>query len=179
LNLLKEAGHVLATVAPTIATAVGGPFAGMAVTALQKALGLTPSDTTAGSQAAIEQALAVATPEQILALKQAENAFTVQMEQLGITKAQLVYQDIANARAREIAVKDSTPRYLAYLVTVGFFGVLGWLLIEGKPAEGGDVMMVMVGSLGTAWTGIVAYYFGSSSGSAAKTDAMTAALAKK
>lgn len=178
MNLLKEAGHVLATVAPTIATAVGGPFAGMAVTALQKALGLTPSETTAGSQAAIEQALAVATPDQILALKQAENAFTVQMEQLGISKQQLVYQDIASARAREVAVKDSTPANLAYAVTVGFFGTLGFMLWNGKPAVGGDALLVMLGSLGTAWAGIIAYYFGSSMGSSQKTDAL-AALAKK
>jgi hypothetical protein len=179
MNLLKEAGHVLATVAPTIATAVGGPFAGMAVTALQKALGLSPSDTPAASQAAIEQAMLTATPEQILALKQAENAFTVQMEQLGISREQLVLQDIANARAREIAVKDNTPEVLAYMITAGFFSILGYLLVEGKPAQGGDVMLVLVGSLGTAWTGIIGYFFGSSAGSADKSAALNKIAVQK
>src|SRR5882724_11915775 len=35
MNLAKDALHVLGSVAPTIATALGGPFAGMAVNALE------------------------------------------------------------------------------------------------------------------------------------------------
>lgn len=179
MNLLKEAGHVLATVAPTIATAVGGPFAGMAVTAIQKALGLSPSDTPAGNQAAIEQAMLTATPDQILALKQAEDSFTVKMEELGISREQLVYQDVANARAREIAVKDKTPTNLAYLVTLGFFGALGFLLIHGTPPTGGEAFLLMLGSLGTAWAGIIGYFFGSSAGSADKSAALNKIATQK
>jgi hypothetical protein len=179
MNLLKEAGHVLATVAPTIATAVGGPFAGMAVSAIQKALGISPSDTPEASQAAIEQTMLTATPDQILALKQAENAFTVQMEQLGISREQLVYQDIANARAREIAIKDRTPTNLAYFVTFGFFGALAFLLIHGTPPTGGEAFLLMLGSLGTAWAGIIGYFFGSSAGSADKSAALNRIASQK
>jgi len=174
MTIGQKALQVLRTVAPTIALAVGGPFGPLASAALSAALG-----TPKGDDKATEAALLAATPDQLLALTKENDAFQVQMKQLGIDEEKLVYEDIANARAREIAVKDSTPRYMAYLVTVGFFGVLGYLVVEGKPVSGGDVMLVMVGSLGTAWTGIVAYYFGSSAGSAAKTDALNTIAVKK
>lgn len=167
MNLAKDALHVLQTVAPTIAKATLGPFGGLAAAAISAILGTPPTDVEATSAALLN-----ATPDQLLALKKAEQDFQVQMKQLGIDEEKLAYEDTANARSREIATKDSTPKYMAYLITIGFFGVLGYLVVEGKPVSGGDVMLVMVGSLGTAWTGIISYYFGSSVGSASKTDAL-------
>lgn len=154
------AKQVLATVAPLLGTAIGGPFGGLAGTLLAKALGTTDPK-------AMETAITSTDPDILLKLKQADNDFQAQLKALDISEEKLSFDDTANARAREVAVHDSTPHVLAYGITVGFFGILGYLLWNGKP-PGGDVMMVMLGSLGTAWTGIVAYYFGSSAGSADK-----------
>ena len=53
--------------------------------------------------------------------------------------------NIEGARRREVDAKDTaTPRWLA-------FGILGWMLAMGKPAVGGDALLVMLGSLGTGW----------------------------
>src|SRR5690348_454774 len=111
MNLAKDALHVLQTVAPTIARATLGPFGGLAATAISAILGTPPTDETAASAALLN-----ATPDQLLALKKAEQDFQVQIKALGISEEKLVYDDIANARAREMSVKDVTPRNLAYLI---------------------------------------------------------------
>jgi hypothetical protein len=52
------------------------------------------------------------------------------------------------------------------LVTIGFFGILVGMMTESFKTS--EALMLMLGSLGTAWTGIIAFYFGSSAGSQAK-----------
>lgn len=82
--------------------------------------------------------------------------------------AELEIQDRGSARQREATLRDWTPSILAYSITAGFFGVLFYMLNYEVPIAEREVLFVMLGSLGTAWTGIIAYYFGSSAGSAAK-----------
>jgi hypothetical protein len=71
----------------------------------------------------------------------------------------------------QIAAGSWVPGVLAMLVTAGFFGILGWLLghPDVKPTE---PLLIMLGSLGTAWTGIVGFYYGSSHGSRANQQAL-------
>lgn len=161
----EKAKQVIGTVAPMLGTVLGGPLGGLAGAALAKALGTDDPK-------AQEKLIASGDPEVLLKLKQAENDLQTRLKQLEIDEEKLHFDDTANARSREIATHDTTPRWLAYLVTFGFFGVLGALLALGKPKEGGDVLLVLVGSLGTAWAGIISYYFGSSAGSASKSDAL-------
>jgi hypothetical protein len=149
---------ILATVAPTLATALGGPLAGMAVTAAASALGL--SDAT---QESVANALAGAKPSDLLALKQADYDLD-----------RIAAGDRDSARQREINVKDRIPAVLAIGVTSGFFGILTFMLLHEVPASSKDVLNLMLGSLGTAWISVMSYYFGSSSGSVRK-DAMLAA----
>jgi hypothetical protein len=156
-------------VAPFIGTALGGPLGGAAASALAGALGGDPTKTTDQQLAAMVQNV---TPEQLLALKNAENDFALKMQALGFQHEtdllQTAATDRASARTREIAVKDWTPKVLAYGVTAGFFGLLFWLMRHEVPAPSKDILNVMLGSLGTAWISVVTYYFGSSAGSQRK-----------
>lgn len=167
----------LAKFAPTIAAAAGGPLAGTAVNAIETALGLNKSNGDLSQrQDDVASAIAGATPDQLLALKKADNDFQVQMAELGFKDAEalatLDTQDRDSARKREEDVKDWTPRVLAGAVTAGFFAVLLYMMMHDVPATTKDVLNIMLGSLGTAWVSIVAYYFGSSSGSDRKTELM-------
>lgn len=104
-------------------------------------------------------------PEQQLAFDSKMAELQTQAE---LKLAELEAGDRNSARQREATVKDKTPAILAYSITAGFFGVLFYMLNFEVPVAEREVLFVMLGSLGTAWTGIIAYYFGSSAGSAAK-----------
>jgi len=166
--------NLVRTVAPSIATAVGGPLAGMATRAISEALLGKPD----GTEDELLSAAKSATPEQLLALKQAEQSFVVKMRELDLDLERISNEDRDSARNREIKTGDYTPKLLAAAVTFGFFGVLFWMIANGLPSNGGEAMLVMLGTLGTAWGAIVSYYFGSSAGSREKTQAMNRIMDK-
>lgn len=173
MNFSQSVRQIVGAVAPTLGTALGGPLGAVAGTFIAKALGAPPGD-----EKAIEAAVASGDPDVLVKLKQADNDFKAHLADVGLAEDRLVFDDKANARSREIALRDSTPAILAYGVTIGFFGTLGYLLAYGKPAAGGDALLVLLGSLGTAWTAIVSFYYGSSQGSARK-DAALVEIAKQ
>jgi hypothetical protein len=157
--------NLVRTVAPTLATAVGGPLAGMATRAISDALLGKPD----GSQEELLAAMPNATPDQLLALKKADQEFSVRMRELEIDLERISNEDRNSARNREVQAKDFTPKILAGGITAGYFGVLFYMLRYGLPTTGGsEAMLVMLGTLGTAWGGVVAYYFGSSASSSKK-----------
>jgi hypothetical protein len=173
---MSKITDIIGKVAPTVATVLGGPFAGMAIELLGGALGIGEP-----TQAKIANVLTNSqlTGDQLLALKKAELDLQAQLEANGIRLEEVAAHDRDSARQREVAVKDWTPKVLALMVTVGFFGVLSWLLVQGKPAQGGDALLVMLGALGGAWTSIIAYYYGSSSGSAQNRETIAKLAAQK
>jgi hypothetical protein len=159
---------LLATVAPVLATAAGGPLAGVATKAIAGKLLGNPD--AAPDQ--VEAAVLGASPETLLKLRELDQQFEKDLQAAGIKLEEIAAEDRASARAREIAVKDHTPALLSFIITLGFFGTLGYMLMYGKPATGGDALLVMLGALGGAWGSICSYYFGSSAGSKIKTEAL-------
>lgn len=167
-----KALQVLRTVAPMLATATLGPFGPLAATAISAALGTPTGDTKAA-----EAALLNATPDQLLALKKADQDFQERMKELGIEEEKLVYDDIANARSREIAVKDSTPRNLAYLI-IGFTGLCIAATLAGWTKVDSALAGTLIGYLVAESRSTLTYFFGSSQSSQNK-DATIASIAKQ
>ena len=150
----------LAQIAPTIATALGGPLAGMAVSAVSKAIGCTPEEV----QNVISNNKLDAT--QVAALQQAELELKKQAQAMNLDFAKLANDDRKSARDMQATTRSIIPPVLALVVTVGFFGILIGLMT--KTFATSDALMMMLGSLGTAWTGIISFFFGSSASSQAK-----------
>ncbi len=101
----------------------------------------------------------------------------VAMETIATEREKIAAGDRGSAREREMAVKDYIPGILAISLTVGFFGLLGWMMYQAPPPASRDILTVMLGSLGTGWITMLAYYFGSSAGSSEKTTAMAKMIA--
>ena len=156
----------LKQIAPTIATALGGPLAGMAVSAISKAIGVDPEkvgDLISNNKL---------TAEQIAQVKIAEIELQKQAQELGLNFEKLEVEDRKSAREMQSATKSMMPPLLAGAVTLGFFSIMVMMFFN-KIDSANPAILMMLGSLGTAWTGIIAYYFGSSAGSQAKTDLLS------
>jgi len=119
MDLLNVAKGILGAVAPTVATALGGPLAGVAVRQIGSALGLSDNAT----QDEVMSAVANADPETLSKIKQVEADFKVMMKELDVSLAKLEVEDKNSARNREIQTKDKTPRVLAYLIVALYIGV--------------------------------------------------------
>ena len=146
--------------APTIASCLGGPLAGMAVEAISKAIGV---DSSAVQDTINSGKL---TAEQIASIQQAEIALKAKAQEMNLDFEQLAVQDRKSARDMQNTTKSFIPPLLALIITLGFFGILVGMM-TGKVTSS-DALMLLLGSLGTAWTGVISFYFGSSASSQAK-----------
>lgn len=167
---------ILKTVAPWIGTALGGPLGGMAVTAAANALGLGDKTTDA-----IKQALGGATPEQMLALKEADNAFALQMQALGFKQVTdleaLASGDRKDARDMQKTTRSWVPAALSVIITMGFLGLLTGMMTGYFKAEDGQAMLLMLGALGVAFGQVINFWLGSTAESGRKTELIAQAPA--
>lgn len=161
----KKLWGVLRSVAPTLIAASAGPLAPLALTIAKKALG-----SEMMTDDALEEAVAKAagTTEGLAQLRQIDADLQKAELDHGFKFAELETDDRKDARARQIALKDNTPAIVLYLTTLGFYGTLAYLLLYGLPASGGEVLLMMVGALGSAWGASVQFFVGSSAGSRQK-----------
>jgi hypothetical protein len=168
---------------PWIGAAATGGIPGLVIEAASTISGKL-GKTVDPSLASIANAVAGASPDQLLAMKQADNNFAEKMKALGFTHQEELEKtaadDRASARTREETVRDNTPRNLAYLYTFGFFMVLAgeiYIGLQHVALEPGAKMSLdmLFGVLTGMVLGTKEYYFGSSTGSERKTELLAAA----
>lgn len=155
----------LRTIAPTLASALLGPLAGVAVAGLGKIFGI--EDATQEKIAKVIQSGKL-TSEQLAEIQKLEMQYQAEEKERGFRYAEIACKDRDSARQMQIATKSQVPATLALLITLGFFGILGYMLTDSYQST--DPLLVMLGSLGTAWIQIVAFYFGSSASSHQKNE---------
>jgi hypothetical protein len=153
----------LEQIAPTIATCLGGPLAGLAVTALSKLFGVAPDDV----KGMIDEGKLSA--EQIEAVKVEEIKFKEQTQALGLNFEQLAVEDRKSARSMQSETKSNVPAILSYAITIGFFGILAAIMLD-YAKDNNQPLLIMLGSLGTAWVSVVSFWFGSTNASHVKDD---------
>lgn len=157
MDILKTFGPLIGSVAPTIATALGGPVAGMAVKALSGAL-FGHEDA---SEDEIKTALANPTADQLAALKKIDADFKVQMKSLDIDLERIAASDRDSARNYAIVTHDMTPRILAVIVVVAW-GTVQWFLLHNViDASMRELVARVLGTLDGALMLVLSYYFGS------------------
>ena len=169
----QKIGAILKQIAPTLLAGFGGPAGALVASIAKKAMG-DESMTDDALQQAVE--VAAGNAEGVAKLRQVEADLTKFELDHELSLTQAADADRANARSREMSLRDSMPAIVFYMTSLGFFGVLALLFFKGMPAADGgkEVILIMVGALGGAWGSAVAYFVGSSAGSKAKTELLAA-----
>lgn len=165
---------LLATVAPALATALGGPLAGVATRAISAKL-LDGRDLAATD---LGKLVGGATPELLGKLREADQQFALDMQQIGVDLERIAATDRNSARTRETARGDSTPAKLAAVAVIGFFTVLTAMMLMPIPESAQQPVNILLGALTGLLLQVGNYYFGSSAGSARKNEMINAVIGK-
>lgn len=154
---------ILGAIAPTVASALLGPLGGVAVAAIGNIIGVDEPTQDKIADAFKNQQL---TSEMVMEIKKLELQYKENEKERDFKYSELEFKDTESARNMQIATRSTTPTILTYMITVGFFGIL--LALMFGTIEKTDPLLVMLGSLGTAWTACVSFWFGSTHGSQQK-----------
>lgn len=165
----------LKQLAPLLGTALAGPLGGAAASFIADKLGIE-SKTIEAVQDVLDSGKM--TSEQVAGLKVAEIEFRRFLEANKIDLERIAAADRDAARQMQQVTQSNVPAILTFMVTLGFFGVLG-LMLHDDSVINSPPLLIMLGSLGTAWTSCIAFWFGTMSGSAQKTNLLAQAAPVK
>lgn len=174
----KELGTGLVNIAPTVGSFFGpvGAGVGTAISALAKAFGLKPDAKPNEILEAVK-----ADPQALLKLEMAKMDYELEIERENTERLKIQLADVQNARQREVGIVRVTGKRDVLQFGLAVLGVLCplalviLLLVMGLPkmdsaqaALVGGFVGIIIGEYKTVFQ----YFFGSSQGSAMKSQAM-------
>lgn len=164
----------LKNIAPTVASALLGPLGGVAVSALGNILGLSSSTVETVSKAISDGKL---TPDQLTELKKLEMQYQADEAERGFKYADLAFKD--RDSARKANVEGGTQMHLFWLSLVLLIITLGteiYVLFNGLP-EGLSELVTgrVLGLMDAVAMMVLAYWYGTTNGSAQKTHLLSKA----
>ncbi|HTH11919.1 MAG TPA: hypothetical protein VMA55_20300 [Acidovorax sp.] len=157
----------LKTIAPALGTALLGPLGGAAAAFLADKLGIEEKTVEAVSEVLNSGRM---TPEQIASVKLAEIEFQKFLKDHDIKLEQVHAEDRADARKMAALTRSPIPAVLSLLVTLGYFGVLVGMMTDVLNVKDSQALLIMLGSLGTAWGMVMAFWFGTTRSSSEKNE---------
>lgn len=178
----KDVGAKITTVAPMVGSLFGpaGAGIGMGIKLLSSLFGLTEAETTPEKIDALIQT----DPQALIKIRQMEYENQADIRKYVLALEAMALADVANARAREVDTTKSTGQrdinlyILAWTVVAGFFALVYVLTFESLPEANVGPVNQLYGVMGTGFGVVLAYFFGSSKGSAEKTALMDRVLVK-
>jgi len=159
---------IVASVAPVLGTALGGPFGGIAAKFLGNAL--TGDENT--SEDVLEEMITNANPDLMFKIKELDKNFKTEMARIGLEEKQLVVDDRKDAR--QLFSVDKRPQIaLSSVFIIGYFSLVYALITGGVTIEPqhSTLIATLIGVLTAGMTQVTNFWFGSSSGSKDKTKA--------
>lgn len=147
---------IVSGIAPVLGSVLGSPLAGVAVSLIASAFGKKPDEV--GS--ILEKLLS--NPADILKLKEIEITHAETLAQIAAQDYATEVNDRIDARKNANLYKDFL-RHMAYLVTIGFFGVLVLMFVPLQLSETDkQLLSLLVGMLVSKWQTIIDFFYGSS-----------------
>ena len=152
-------GGLLKSLAPTIASAAGGPMAGMAVKMAAKKLGLPDTATANEIEDLIERE-----PDKAVMVREADKDFKNRIREMEIDLESFKTEVEDRKDARENFATDWTPKVFSVLTLLlyGAFVMIVTLMPHDQNAE--TIISLVLGQLSGILGTAAAFFYGSSSG---------------
>lgn len=169
---MSKLTDILKSIAPTLASAVLGPLGGATVTAIGGMLGM-PEPTQEKIAKVLQNGQL--TGEQLAALQQLELKYQNDEAERGFKYSELEFKDRDSARQMLMSTQSTTPTVLTWLIVVITLAAEAALIFQATPPGVDPVILGRVlGTMDSALVMVLAFWFGSNSSSARKTELLAA-----